>query len=97
MDTVLHECSHWVDAGINISLSPTWNSCGPAGEDDSTANNANSDRDIDELYIVEDERTSKAPVAGLRCTDKDWSFSHGGVYDGFGSNSLGMKYQIIIG
>jgi hypothetical protein len=66
---------------------------GPATEDDRTANDPDSDGNVDQLCVVEDERSAELPIAGLGCTDKDWGFSHDSVYDGFGSDGLEMMHQ----
>ena len=84
----LNKVSVWVRAMIYVPLSPGDNSLVPSSENRWTIDNANRDRNIDQLGVVDYKGTSQRSVAGFWSSNENGCILHNSIDDGLGSSSL---------
>jgi hypothetical protein len=89
-DRALGKLGLGVCSGVNVPLSPRFNGSGAAGQDGGTIENADCGGDVAELDVVENKRSGKGAVCGIRVTDEDGRVFYYGVDDRFRTDSLYM-------
>lgn len=84
----LNKLAVWVRTEIDIPLSPRVNSLRSTSEDRCTIENANRNRNVDELSVVDYKGTSERSVARFWSSNKDGGVLNNSINDGLGTSSL---------
>ena len=84
----LNKLGVWIRTLIYVPLSPGDNSFVPSSKNCCTIDNANRNRNVNELCVVNYKRTSKRSVAGVWSLNENGSILNNGIDDGLGTSSL---------